>query len=355
MPHSVEATSIGAQLRGDNVTGEFAERLRPCKVFGWADPAPAALFSSAELALDGAAALVVLPLPAAELRSDRLIHAALTSLVDVVVSLFPDWLPGARGIDSAAGAGRAAVVDIVRSTAAHGPLYGPLLKRIAEAAIARCSPKLADVPHATIALECLKLVRAAYQTADVALILPADGPKPAELERMASWLAEHGGCAVWLAGPAVAGMPRIARIETVGHRCQSPVVVEQFPEIKTPWATPLSGRPNPFSDVEQRLEALLSTLDWAVGRSWNAFWQAGDLHNGIRVDLMWADERCVIELDGPEHRTAEHYKADRSRDRLLQSAGYTVLRFTNEEVLEDIEQVVSFIERFLVQRRTLRS
>jgi len=328
----------------------------PGQVFGWSDASPGFLFSSAELVLDGSAALIVLPLPATELRADRMIQAALTSLVDVVVSLFPDWLPGARDIDSAAGAGRAAVVDIVQLTAAKGPLYGPFLKRLAEAAIlGRSRPELADVPHATIALEGLKLVRAAYQVADVALILPAEGAAPAELERMASWLAENGSCAVWLAGPAVAGMRRVEKIDTLQHQGAPTTVAECLPDHGTPWATPLSGRPNPFSDVEQRLEAQLSTLEWAAGRAWNAFWQASDLHTGIRVDLMWADEKCVIELDGPEHRTAERFKADRRRDRLLQSAGFTVLRFTNEEVLEDLEQVVSFIERFLVGQRRLQS
>jgi len=340
--------------------------MGPGHVFGWPDASASTLFSAADLALGSSAALVVLPmrandpqarhLPSAELRADRLIEASLVSLVDVVVSLFPDWLPGARGIDSAAGAGRAAVEDIVRSTASRGPLYGPLLKRIAEAAIVgRGRPKLGDVPQATIALECLKLVRAAYEVADVALILAADRFTPAELERAANWFAEHGRCAVWLAGPAVTEMRRIERVDIPdGLNLQHPTS-ELAIDLPTPRVTPLSGRPNPFSEIEKRLEAQLSLLDWATGRAWNAAWHAGDLHNGIRVDLMWADARCVIELDGPEHRLAERYRADRVRDRLLQRAGFSVLRFTNEEVLEDIERVVSFIERYLAQQRKLQS
>lgn len=344
------------------IWGDFAERMAPGHVFGWPDASASTLFSAADLALGSGAALVVLPMrtndlpsgdpPIEGLRADKLIETALASLVDVVVSLFPDWLPGARGIDSSAGAGRAAVEDIVRSTASSGPLYGPLLKRIAEAAIVgRGRPKLGAVPQATIALECLKLVRAAYEVADVALILAADRVAPAELERAANWLAEHGRCAVWLAGPAVAEMRRIERIDGPSLPGAPLLVPDVTIYASTPWATPVSGRPNPFSEIEKRLEAQLSTLDWAIGRAWNAHWQAGDLHNGIRIDLMWADARCVIELDGPEHRLAERYRADRERDRLLQRAGFSVLRFTNEEVLEDIEQVVSFIERYLAQRR----
>lgn len=346
--------------------GDFSGRMVPGDVFGWPDASAATLFSAADLAFGSNAALVVLPmrvgelppgeLPAERLRAETLIEAALASLVDVVVSLFPDWLPGARGIDSAAGAGRAAVEDIVRSTASSGPLYGPLLRRIAEAAIVgRGRPKLGDVPQATVASECLKLVRAAYEVADVALILAADRVAPAELERAAGWLAEHARCAVWLAGPAVAAMRRIERIDVPNLPGASTAVPDVAIDASTLWATPLSGRPNPFSEIEQRLEAHLSTLDWAHGRAWNAHWQAGDLHNAIRVDLMWADARCIIELDGPEHRLAERYRADRERDRLLQSAGFSVLRFTNEEVLEDIERVVSFIERYLAQQRALQS
>jgi len=112
------------------IWGDFAGQMEPGHVFEWPDASPTTLFSAADLALGSGTVLVVLPMRANDLPSG----------------------------DLPAEAPRAAVEDIVRSTASSGPFYGPLLMRISEAAIAgRSRPKLNHVPQATIALECLKL------------------------------------------------------------------------------------------------------------------------------------------------------------------------------------------------------
>ena len=74
--------------------------------------------------------------------------------------------------------------------------------------------------------------------------------------------------------------------------------------------------------------------------------------NPIIADLMWTEERLIVELDGPEHRSADKFVADRRRDRLLQIAGFAVLRFTNQEIDSDIGAAASQIERFLTLRRS---
>ena len=106
-----------------------------------------------------------------------------------------------------------------------------------------------------------------------------------------------------------------------------------------------------MSEIERRLEARLATQDWAIGRAWNITWQADSLNNAVRPDLMWVEERCVVEIDGPEHLLPAKFAADRRRDRLLQLAGFAVLRFTNEEVADDVDLVASHIEQFLRDRR----
>ena len=75
------------------------------------------------------------------------------------------------------------------------------------------------------------------------------------------------------------------------------------------------------------------------------------LANAIRVDLVWTREKCVVELDGPDHLDTDKYAADRVRDRALQRAGFLVLRYTNDEVLGDAARVVDELERFLEERR----
>jgi very-short-patch-repair endonuclease len=49
----------------------------------------------------------------------------------------------------------------------------------------------------------------------------------------------------------------------------------------------------------------------------------------------------VIELDGDSHGAQEEYDAERSR--FLESKGYQVLRFSNRDVLQDIEIVLATI------------
>ena len=110
--------------------------------------------------------------------------------------------------------------------------------------------------------------------------------------------------------------------------------------------------PRADSAAEMRLESALRRHDWAIGRTWNETYPSHALAMAIRLDLWWAAEKCVVEIDGPEHRGAVHYAADRQRDVLLQLDGHAVLRFTNAQVLGDTQNVVSQIERFIRGRRS---
>jgi very-short-patch-repair endonuclease len=54
----------------------------------------------------------------------------------------------------------------------------------------------------------------------------------------------------------------------------------------------------------------------------------------------------VIEVDGGQHFNPLHAEADRERSEWLESRGLRVLRFTNREVLNEME---SLLERILVE------
>ena len=60
------------------------------------------------------------------------------------------------------------------------------------------------------------------------------------------------------------------------------------------------------------------------------------------ADFFCAQARLVIELDGGSHdgRAAQ----DAQRDEILRNEGYTVLRFSNEQVLHDLTGVLEIIE-----------
>ena len=57
---------------------------------------------------------------------------------------------------------------------------------------------------------------------------------------------------------------------------------------------------------------------------------------------MWKDRRLIVELDGfAAHSGRRAMRSDRRRDRRLQLEGWTVLRFTYEDVTETPGDVVA--------------
>jgi very-short-patch-repair endonuclease len=175
------------------------------------------------------------------------------------------------------------------------------------------------------------------------------------------WLAHRGELGVWLTGaPLVA----VDRVETMTVRLPPAVVslARDLPEpaVRRPPAARVArtvtypaviGIPHPASIAEQALETALVSRDWATGRAWNQTYQSNLLTNPVRLDLLWRDERCVVEVDGLEHGAPLKYAADRQRDVQLQLDGYAVLRFTNLQVMTDTAIVIDQIKRFLQNRR----
>jgi len=69
------------------------------------------------------------------------------------------------------------------------------------------------------------------------------------------------------------------------------------------------------------------------------------------IDIFIADFYChqsklVIEIDGDIHKSRIEYDAGRTAD--LEKFGITVLRFTNDEVLTDLDRVIGDIKSFII-------
>jgi very-short-patch-repair endonuclease len=60
------------------------------------------------------------------------------------------------------------------------------------------------------------------------------------------------------------------------------------------------------------------------------------------VDFVCLSARLVVEVDGPSHELTEG--EDALRTRRLEAQGYRVIRFSNEQVMHDLESVVRSIE-----------
>ncbi|MEX1127531.1 MAG: DEAD/DEAH box helicase family protein [Vicinamibacterales bacterium] len=71
----------------------------------------------------------------------------------------------------------------------------------------------------------------------------------------------------------------------------------------------------------------------------------------LEVDLLCADARVAIELDGAQHLADPvAYRRDRRKDQLLQENGYLVLRFLAEDVGKELNFVLDAIWRALSHR-----
>lgn len=72
----------------------------------------------------------------------------------------------------------------------------------------------------------------------------------------------------------------------------------------------------------------------------------------LEVDLLCADARLALELDGAQHLSdPAAYRRDRRKDRLLQENGYFVLRFLAEDVGRELDTVLDAILRVLARQR----
>lgn len=68
---------------------------------------------------------------------------------------------------------------------------------------------------------------------------------------------------------------------------------------------------------------------------------------GYILDFYCAKKKLIIELDGEVHNTKEAREYDKVRDKYFSELGYTILRFQNFEVGNDVEKVLNKIKIFL--------
>ena len=65
------------------------------------------------------------------------------------------------------------------------------------------------------------------------------------------------------------------------------------------------------------------------------------------VDLVCLDVKLIVEVDGGQH--AERHEEDQQRTAFMQQAGFRVLRFWNNDVLNNTEAVLDAIRNELVK------
>jgi hypothetical protein len=83
---------------------------------------------------------------------------------------------------------------------------------------------------------------------------------------------------------------------------------------------------------------------------------AFDGRSALEVDVLCADARLALEVDGAQHLAdPAAYRRDRRKDQLLQENDYFVLRFLAEDVGKELDTVLDTILRALGHRASARA
>ncbi len=287
-------------------------------------------------------------------RPAEFVAGLLVELDRIARQMFPAWLPEAAHIHDVAGAGVMAMRSIALRAAWDTGQYGPFLADLAERSVARRASSLGPFEPEIRAAGLAKVIARTFARSRTAILVCAGRDLTVDQQHAlaigARWLCDVGHFGVWFTG---APMWAVDALEIVQF---TPAAVlsdagNGAPAEEAVTYPAIAGRPHPASMAEQSLEAALENASWAFGREWNTTYQAHPLVNPVKLDLVWHQEQCVVEIDGAEHREPARFAADRQRDVLLQLAGYAVLRFTNHQVLTQVDLVLAQIQHFLAGRR----
>jgi len=109
-----------------------------------------------------------------------------------------------------------------------------------------------------------------------------------------------------------------------------------------------------YGELKKRAEEMRKNPTEAESVLWNALRSNGlgvkfrqqHIIEDFIVDFYCNEYKVTVEVDGGYHNTSEQTASDADRTARLNELGYTELRFTNEEVLHDLDNVLKKIKTF---------
>lgn len=66
------------------------------------------------------------------------------------------------------------------------------------------------------------------------------------------------------------------------------------------------------------------------------------------ADFICLEHKLIIEIDGGYHQLPAQQMRDEDRTNWLESKGFNVVRFSNEEIIADIETVLGKIRKIII-------
>jgi len=277
-------------------------------------------------------------------------------IAEAAFRIWPRWYENS-GVDFAIcqndSLGRQAVAVIAREAARKIAGVQPLwAEKAAQAALRGQTPRIGGF---SLRAEIEQLEKA-IAPEGLVLVVPypgdAHGASADAFVHAVEWLAQSCGV-VALFDDVPANEPPFDRIlqhsRIVAGRLDAP---EPLTEPVQTWIAPWRGSPHPLSDIEKKVATMLAA-DADLGALF-AFNQTVTTERGTqpRVDLLWAEGRLVVELDGYEsHGSRSAFARDRHRDYELMLSGYIVLRLSNDEIAQDCEKALEKIRDLVRLRR----
>jgi UDP-2-acetamido-2,6-beta-L-arabino-hexul-4-ose reductase len=119
-----------------------------------------------------------------------------------------------------------------------------------------------------------------------------------------------------------------------------------------PWNT---ADPALYEELKEKAESMrknpteAESAMWEMlrGKNLEAKFRRQHIIGDYIVDFVCLDSQLVVEIDGGYHNDPEQKELDRQRTNFLQSKGFSVLRFTNEEVLGNTDETLGIIKNAL--------
>jgi len=120
----------------------------------------------------------------------------------------------------------------------------------------------------------------------------------------------------------------------------------------------------PHAVVSERQRNLAKQLRQTMTRAETLLWRhlkAGRLNSvGFRrqtpignyiADFVCFSAKLIIEIDGESHDFEERQRVDQNRDAFFASEGFRTLRFTNQQVMSNLEGVVEAIRQAVLSEQ----
>ena len=132
------------------------------------------------------------------------------------------------------------------------------------------------------------------------------------------------------------------------------------PEGEVQWGAWNTADPTLYVELKEKAESMrknpteAESAMWEMlkGKNLDAKFRRQHIIGDYIVDFVCLDKQLVVEIDGGYHNDPVQVEYDRQRTNFLQSKGFGVLRFKNEEVIGNTDEVLGIIRNALAHLST---